>query len=107
MRLLLLLLLYVSLTTALPARTNSTAETPTVAITNGSISGLHLETYNQDLFLGIPFAQPPIGELRFRNPQSINTSFGTAIEATEYAPLCVGYGVRPTLLRDPITTAVR
>lgn len=66
--------------------------TPTVTIKNGTISGVHQATYNQDYFLGVPFAQPPVSELRFRNPQSINTTYNSTLEATEYAPECVGYG---------------
>ncbi|KXT06800.1 hypothetical protein AC578_7089 [Pseudocercospora eumusae] len=66
--------------------------TPTVTVKNGTIAGVHSSTYNEDYFLGIPFAQPPLGELRFRNPQSINTSFDGTLEATEYAPECYGYG---------------
>ena len=38
------------------------------------------------------FAQPPVGELRFRNPQSINSTYNSTLEATSYAPECVGYG---------------
>lgn len=59
----------------------------------GTVTGFHLTSYNQDLFLGIPFAQPPLDELRFRNPQSLNTTFSGTVEATSYAPECVGYGV--------------
>lgn len=90
---LLVVLLCISLTAALPAQNNVTAGMLTIAIANGTISGLHLGNYNQDVFLGVPFAQPPTGELRFRNPQSINTTFRDTIVATDYAPLCVGYGV--------------
>ncbi|KAK5142074.1 hypothetical protein LTR04_002349, partial [Oleoguttula sp. CCFEE 6159] len=45
-----------------------------------------------DFFLGIPFAQPPLGELRFTNPQSLNQSWANAVPATQYAKECVGYG---------------
>ena len=69
------------------------ATTPTVTVKNGTVDGMHSTTYNQDLFLGIPYAQPPTDELRFRNPQSINSSFSSTLQATEYAPECVGYGV--------------
>lgn len=68
------------------------SSTPTVTIKNGTISGEYKAAYNQDYFLGVPFAQPPVGELRFRNPQSINTTYGSTLEATSYAPECVGYG---------------
>jgi len=63
-----------------------------VTIKNGSVSGVHSSTYNQDFYLGVPFAQPPVGDLRFRNPQSINSTLSGIYEASSYAPLCVGYG---------------
>lgn len=72
--------------------TGATSGAPTVSVKNGTIAGSHSSTYNQDFFLGVPFAQPPIDELRFRIPQSINTTFDGTLEATKYAPSCVGYG---------------
>lgn len=60
---------------------------PSVAIKNGTVNGAYLPTFDQDAFLGVPFAQPPVGDLRLRRPQSLNTSFtGGAYEATEYSP---------------------
>lgn len=91
---------------------------PSVTVKNGTIAGIHQPDYNQDFFLGksssssrvttiryavtkcplcatgIPFAQPPLEQLRFRNPQSINASYDGVFQATEYAPMCYGYGVR-------------
>lgn len=65
---------------------------PTVTVKNGTVAGYTNSNYKQDFFLGVPFAQPPVGELRFRNPASINTTFNGTYEATAYAPECVGYG---------------
>ena len=65
---------------------------PTVSLKNGTVVGEHNANYNQDFFLGVPFAQPPVGELRFRNPQSINSTYNSTLQATAYAPECVGYG---------------
>ena len=65
---------------------------PTVTVKNGTLEGLHSDQYNQDYFLGIPFAQPPVGSLRFRVPQSINTSWRGTRSAKQYSNACVGYG---------------
>jgi len=65
---------------------------PTAKTKNGTYQGLHLASYNQDLFLGIPYAQPPLGSLRLAVPQSLNSSFNTTKSATAYYPECVGYG---------------
>jgi len=47
--------------------------------------------YNQDFFLGVPYAQPPLGDLRFRIPQSINATFdGGVYSATKFSDECVG-----------------
>lgn len=60
---------------------------PSVTIKNGTVNGAYLPTFDQDAFLGVPFAQPPVGDLRLRRPQSLNTSFaGGVYEATEYSP---------------------
>lgn len=48
---------------------------PTVQITGGTIIGttdLTVETFN-----GIPFAEPPVGDLRLRAPQPLKRSLGT------------------------------
>lgn len=60
---------------------------PSVAIKNGTVNGAYLPTFDQDAFLGVPFAQPPVGDLRLRRPQSLNTSFPDgAYEATKLSP---------------------
>jgi len=65
---------------------------PTVTVSNGTYVGRYLPEYNQDLFLGMPYAQPPIGDLRFTVPQSLNTSWYGTKSAEEYSDECVGYG---------------
>ncbi|KAJ6572278.1 alpha/beta-hydrolase [Mycena capillaripes] len=60
---------------------------PSVTIKNGTVHGVDLPQFNQSLFLGIPYAQPPVGDLRLRPPRSINASFGT-FDATAYGPHC-------------------
>lgn len=65
---------------------------PTAQTKNGTYEGVHNPTYNQDYFLGVPYAQPPTGQLRFTPPRSLNTTFSEMKQATEYAPECYGYG---------------
>lgn len=75
-----------SCSTASPA----VAQTPTVAIKNGSYYGAYSSAFDQDLFLGMPFAQPPVGQLRFKNPRSLNTSWTGVRNATQYGYWCYG-----------------
>jgi len=65
---------------------------PIAAVRNGSYSGIHSSVYNQDYFLGIPYSQPPVGDLRFRQAQPLNTSWTETKNATEYSYECYGYG---------------
>lgn len=76
---------------------------PAATIKNGSFTGLHNPTYNQDLFLGIPFAQPPLGELRFHIPVSLNTTWQGTRSATEYSSECYGYGGDDWVLGNPVS----
>jgi carboxylesterase type B len=71
----------------------SASKPPTVQLKNGTLSGTYSTTYNQDYFLGIPYAQPPVHNLRFRQAQSLNISWEGVREATQFSKLCVGYGV--------------
>jgi carboxylesterase type B len=67
------------------------SEDPKVHIKNGTVVGKHVESNEQDQFLGIPFAQPPIGDLRFNLPQPVNQTWDAPLNATEYGPMCVNY----------------
>ncbi len=88
-RLFWLLIVIVASTTAKPllSRTETTSieQAPVATVQNGSYYGTHAFTYNQDFFLGIPFAQPPLEQLRFANPQSLNWTWSGALPATSYA----------------------
>ena len=65
---------------------------PTVTLQNGTYTGVHQTAYGQDYFLGMPFAQPPLGDLRFRVPEPLNSTWDGSRNATAYYPECVGYG---------------
>ncbi|KAI4928154.1 uncharacterized protein J4E92_005637 [Alternaria infectoria] len=70
----------------------SEAATPTAQTKNGTYVGTHSAEYDQDFFLGIPYAQPPVGSLRFRNPVSLNATWDESKPATQYSTECYGYG---------------
>jgi acetylcholinesterase len=76
---------------------------PSVDLTNGTYLGVSNEHYNQEFFLGIPYAQPPTGSLRFAPPQPIDESWDEARDATEYGNICFGYGADTAALTNPIS----
>ncbi|XP_033121774.1 cholinesterase 2-like [Anneissia japonica] len=41
-----------------------------------------------DVYKGIPYAEPPVGNLRFENPRPKEPWMGT-LNATEYSPMCI------------------
>ena len=61
---------------------------PSAHILNGTVRGRYLPDFDQDLFLGIPFARAP----RLDNPTPINASWTAALEASSYGPTCYGLG---------------
>ncbi|KAI4703027.1 hypothetical protein J4E81_001904 [Alternaria sp. BMP 2799] len=64
------------------------ATEPTVTVLNGTYEGVHLPSFNQDIFLGIPYAQDTGGQNRFRIPQSLNTTWNGTRPAKSYGDSC-------------------
>ncbi|RWA11683.1 hypothetical protein EKO27_g3418 [Xylaria grammica] len=71
---------------------HSAESPPTLLTRNGTYTGIHSSRYDQDFFLGVPFAQPPVGDLRWRLPQSLNQSFSGTRKAMAYSSNCIGLG---------------
>jgi cholinesterase len=64
-----------------------------VQTSSGTVHG-KIDPSNPDVrqFLGIPFAQPPLGDLRFAPPQVLDASAASdVIEAVELPPSCMQY----------------
>ncbi|TXB99939.1 hypothetical protein FocTR4_00013983 [Fusarium oxysporum f. sp. cubense] len=66
-----------------------TPSAPLVTVRNGTYSGVYNSQYDQDYFLGVPFAQPPV---RFSIAQGLNTTWDGIRTAHEYPVHCYGYG---------------
>jgi carboxylesterase type B len=67
------------------------AQGPLVATVNGTYRGAQLASWNQDAFLGVPFAQPPVKDLRWRWPQSLNESFSEVRDANQQGYSCMQF----------------
>ena len=61
------------------------AAAPTVKTLQGGVVGLTVGTVNE--FLGVPYAAPPVGDLRFRAPVP-HAPWTTPIQATQVGALC-------------------
>eukprot|EP00756_Hemistasia_phaeocysticola_P005775 Hpha_TRINITY_DN13493_c0_g2::TRINITY_DN13493_c0_g2_i1::g.131173::m.131173 len=58
----------------------------TLQLANGVVEG-HVTALNVRRFLGVPFAQPPVGDLRWQPPQPMHNWTGVR-RATEYSKSC-------------------
>jgi cholinesterase len=76
---------------------------PTARVKNGTYEGKYVPEWQQDHFLGIPYAQPPVGNLRFARPRSLNSSFSGIRNATDYGYSCYQYGTNFSLSEDCLT----
>jgi len=75
----------------------------TVKTTTGTYTGFintntAINTPNVAQWLGIPYARPPLGPLRFRAPQplppaAVNSNNNTAVDAKSYKPICMQDGL--------------
>jgi hypothetical protein len=60
---------------------------PIVTVKNGSYIGNYNAHFVEDEFLGIPYAQPPVGDLRFRAAVSLNATWNETKTAQSYSPI--------------------
>jgi len=60
---------------------------PIVSLTQGQLAGRWLADHKGATFRGVPFAAPPVGDLRWRAPQAAAAWKGVR-DATKFAPSC-------------------
>ena len=61
---------------------------PFVHTTMGELEGAWTDDIEDvSVFRGVPFAQPPVGDLRWRPPRAVKAWEGTRM-ATEFGPAC-------------------
>ncbi|KAF2165602.1 hypothetical protein M409DRAFT_23895 [Zasmidium cellare ATCC 36951] len=64
---------------------------PQVTVLNGTYEGLYLPNFDQDVFLGIPYAQDTSNQNRFRIPQAMNETWAGVRDAKNYSEACPDY----------------
>ncbi len=78
----------------------STWAAPAV-VESGAIEGVTQDALT--IYMGVPFAAPPVGELRWRAPQRVAPWQGTR-KATSFAPACMQKGVSMPGEKPPATS---
>ena len=94
---LLILLCILASAAVFPAFAETAAEAPAVKCYNGTFVGS--EENGVLAFKGIPFAKPPVGELRWKAPQSVEASDET-FDATSYGKVAL----QPETSSEPISS---
>lgn len=75
-----------------PAAAPST--TPTVSVSTGDLQGIYVNGGKVEAYLGIPFAEAPVGALRWAAPKPLSAKWSGVFQATAYGAACsqnVGY----------------
>ncbi|ROV99041.1 hypothetical protein VMCG_06619 [Cytospora schulzeri] len=86
--------------------TVSNNSAPLAITKKGTYQGRYIPEWHQDAFLGMPYAQPPVGDLRFRWPRSLNSSFDGVRDASEYGYSCMQYHSAFNISEDCLTLNV-
>lgn len=85
---LVLVLISCASTKSSPVKDKSPAYTDVVETKNGYVRGVMNSDKSVDIFAGIPFAKPPVGDLRWKEPQNVD-SWDGVYEADHFAPMAM------------------
>ena len=66
--------------------TTDNDDPPTVTLSYGTIQGIR--DTNATMFLGIPFAEPPVKDLRWKDPIDVKPWKPSIYYATDFRPAC-------------------
>lgn len=66
---------------------------PTIHLSNTKISGIALPSLGQEYFFGIPYAEAPVGDLRFAPPVLKLSPDGESFNASAFGPACPQFGI--------------
>ena len=86
----------------LPLVTSSRSNSTAVQIRNGTLIGTVDPASLVQKFLGVPFAEPPIGALRLQQAVALRNSFGV-LEADRFGPACYNAGNAGNASEDCLT----
>lgn len=64
------------------------AEEPVLTVSGGKIQGVPTQTKDVFVYKGIPFAAPPVGDLRWKAPQPVIPWMGV-LKADKFGPACI------------------
>ena len=74
-------------TRAVPAvEAENPKETPVLSLKDGQVSGVYNEAGTVAVYAGIPYAAPPVGALRWKEPQPV-TPWEGVLKADHFAPM--------------------
>jgi para-nitrobenzyl esterase len=71
--------------TALGQASMAFGSSPKVSLETGVLEGKYFGSNNEATFLGVPYAAPPVGELRWKPPQPVSKWAGTR-QANQFGP---------------------
>ena len=84
---------------------STVTDAPVISVTGGLIRGKRVTVNNPhlksvDQYLGVPYAKPPIGNLRFRPPHPHVPSWNGVRNATTFGPACMQLVKTPDQFED-------